>query len=152
MFAPGDFIPGGRARGGSGSGVPCRTLSDLDYPGLWSVNCDISSRWALKTLQYFFESTIPACTESWYSLNGYSRLASYKKSNKGVRLGACRFSPEKKETRDYERSLGHVLTCEDSTTCPRTLWANCPLHQPPGPGDHLVQTHGWPPASSDPIS
>ena len=29
----------------------CRTLSDLDYPGLGSVTCDVSSRWVLTTVQ-----------------------------------------------------------------------------------------------------
>ena len=40
---------GARARGGVGRApmFPCRTLSDLDYPGLGAVTCDVSSLWVL---------------------------------------------------------------------------------------------------------
>ena len=53
LVARGYFIPGGASQWGcgSGSGVPCRTLSDLDYPGLRSVTCDVSLRWVLITVQ-----------------------------------------------------------------------------------------------------
>ena len=63
--------------------TPCRsTLSDLDYPGLRSVTCDVSSRWLLTMVQQLFESIIPPCTESRYNVNGHSRLASYNKTKK----------------------------------------------------------------------
>ena len=47
------FHPWGREPEGGepSSGVPCRTLSDLDYSGLRSVTCDVSSRWVLTTVQ-----------------------------------------------------------------------------------------------------
>ena len=43
LVARGYFIPGGASQMGCGpgSGVPCRTLSDLDDPGLRSVTCDV---------------------------------------------------------------------------------------------------------------
>ena len=63
---------------------PCRTLPDLDYPGLSSVTCDVSSQWVLTTVQQLFESTIPPCTESPYNLNGHSRLASDNKTQQNV--------------------------------------------------------------------
>ena len=47
------FIPGGVSQRGGGQAqiFPCRTLSDLDYPGLGSVACDVSSRRVLTTVQ-----------------------------------------------------------------------------------------------------
>ena len=53
LVARGYFILGGvRQRGGGQAPMfPCRTLSDLDYPGLRSVTCDVSSRWVLTTVQ-----------------------------------------------------------------------------------------------------
>ena len=54
LVARGYFIPGGvcqRGVGGQAPMFPCRTLSDLDYPGLRSVTCDVSSRWVLTTVQ-----------------------------------------------------------------------------------------------------
>ena len=52
-LACGYFIPGGASQRGGGQApmFPCRTLSDLDYPGLRSVTCDVSSRWVLTTVQ-----------------------------------------------------------------------------------------------------
>ncbi len=52
-LARGYFIPGGASQRGGGQApmFPCRTLSDLDYPGLRSVTCDVSSRWVLTTVQ-----------------------------------------------------------------------------------------------------
>ena len=43
LVARGYVIPGGASQrgGGSGSGVTCRTLSDLDDPGLRSVTRDV---------------------------------------------------------------------------------------------------------------
>ena len=45
LVARGYFIPGGASQRGGGQVpmFPCRTLSDLDYPGLRSVTCDVSS-------------------------------------------------------------------------------------------------------------
>ena len=53
LVARGYFIPGGASQRGGGQApmFPCRTLSDLDYPGLRSVTCDVSSRWVLTTVQ-----------------------------------------------------------------------------------------------------
>ena len=47
------FISGGASQREDGQApmFPCRTLSDLDYPGLRSVTCDVSSRWVLTTAQ-----------------------------------------------------------------------------------------------------
>ena len=48
------FHPWGREPEGALGGAPafpCRTLSDLDYPGLSSVTCDVSSRWVLTMVQ-----------------------------------------------------------------------------------------------------
>ena len=47
------FHPWGREPEGGVEALmfPCRTLSDLDYPGLRSVTCDVSSRWVLTTVQ-----------------------------------------------------------------------------------------------------
>ena len=49
----GYFIPGGASqRGGwSGSGVPCRMLSALDYPELRSVTYDVPARSILATVK-----------------------------------------------------------------------------------------------------
>ena len=45
--------PWGREPEGGGQApmFQCRTLSDLDYPGLLSVTCEVSSRWVLTTVQ-----------------------------------------------------------------------------------------------------
>ena len=53
LVARGYFIPGGASQRGGGEApmFPCRTLSDLDYPGLRSVTCDVSSQWVLTTVQ-----------------------------------------------------------------------------------------------------
>ena len=44
---------GARARAGVGraAAFPCRTLSDLNYSGLRSATCDVSSRWVLTMVQ-----------------------------------------------------------------------------------------------------
>ena len=53
LVARGYFIPWGASQKGGGQApmFPCRTLSDLDYPGLKSVTCDVSSRWVLALVQ-----------------------------------------------------------------------------------------------------
>ena len=53
LVARGYVIPGRMSQTGGGQApmFPCRTLSDLDYPGLRSVTCDVSSRWVLTTVQ-----------------------------------------------------------------------------------------------------
>ncbi len=114
LVARGYFIPGGASQrgGGSGSGVPCRTLSDLDDPGLRSVTCDVSSRRVLTLVQELFESTIPPCTEFRYNLNGRSRLASYRKPQKGNFLGACRVLAKKRCA--FQRGSGQKVMISTS--------------------------------------
>ena len=65
LVARGYSIPGGASQreGSQVQMFPCRTLSDLDYPGLRSVTHDVPARRILATVQELFESTIPPCTE-----------------------------------------------------------------------------------------
>ena len=125
LVARGYFIPGGASQRGCGQApmFQCRTLSDLDYPGLRSVTCDVSSRWVLTTvLEYsnFSNRPYPPCTESRYNLNGHSHLASYNKTKKYVMFCGMSVLAQKKMC-DYQRSSEHVVTRRDFMASPRAL-------------------------------
>ena len=80
----------------------CRTLSDLDYPALRLVTCDVSSRWVLTfQIDHSPLHRIAAQFESavW--------RVTIKPKNE-TSFGHVGFRPEKKC--DYQRSSEHVVT------------------------------------------